>query len=500
MSLTEPQRHLTALKRTDISRPVNCALRDGLLTQEASFFDYGCGHGDDVRRLRKRGFDCTAWDPVHLSSGERRESDVVNLGYVVNVIESPRERSETLLKAWDYAKKVMVVSARLDNELRTGAQDPYEDGVLTGRGTFQKFFDQQELREWIDDTLDENSIAAAPGVFYVFRSKTDRESFLASRFRVRQAAPRIRRSDEIFEANREILEPLAQFLSDRGRLPDPSELEVAPLIAARIGSLRRAFGVIERVTGVEDWHRVREERAQELLIYLGLVRFSGRPKASDLPLDLKLDVKAFFGTYKRACQQADALLFSAGDPSAIGAACKQSPVGKATPPALYIHVSALGRLPPVLRVYEGCARAYVGTVEGANVIKLHREEPKISYLSYPQFEAAPHPALAHSLAVHLQTFRLRETDYSGRDNPPILHRKEEFIPEDHPLREKFARLTRQEERHGLFEAPTRIGLRKQWEELLAAKGVRLRGHRLLLGLPLGESEPAQQGQIEAIFR
>ena len=473
------QRHRTALRRPDLSRPVSAAIRDGLLRHGKTFFDYGCGLGDDIRRLQRQGYRCAGWDPVHRPEGPKRSSDVVNLGYVLNVIESPHERVAALRKAWSYAKELIVVSARLANEARPDAHDRFADGVMTSRGTFQKFYEQHELREWIDETLGERSVAAAPGIFYAFRSARERESFVASRFRARQDAPRVRRSDEIYEANRPILEPLRQFLSERGRLPDPAELDVAPEIEHRVGSLRRALGVIERVTGLEEWRHVREGRAQELLIYLALVRFHGRPKASGLPLDLRLDVKAFFGAYKRACEQADALHFSAGDPKAIDDACRQASVGKLTPPALYVHASALAQLQPVLRVYEGCARAYVGAVEDANVIKLHREEPKISYLAYPEFESDPHPALSYSLAVHLQTFRLRETDYGARANPPVLHRKEEFIPQDHPLREKFTRLTRQEERQGLFEEPWRIGLRSAWEETLAARGLRLRGHRLL---------------------
>jgi len=35
-------------------------------------------------------------------------------------------------------------------------------------------------------------------------------------------------------------------------------------------------------------------------------------------------------------------------------------------------------LPASLRVFEGCARAYIGRVEGANLIKLNRLEPRIS--------------------------------------------------------------------------------------------------------------------------
>ena len=219
------------------------------------------------------------------------------------------------------------------------------------------------------------------------------------------------------------------------------------------GKLWQAFGVIQWVTGVEDWLRVREEKSQELLCYLALVRFNRRPKASELPPDLRLDVKAFFGSYRRACGEADALLFSAGDLGAIDRACKESSVGKCTTPAHYVHETALARLAPVLRVYEECARAYVGRVEGANVIKLHRGEPKVSYLSYPTVDSDPHPPIAFSMAVHLQTFRLREPDYATRENPPILHRKEEFVLGEHPQREKFARLTRREERLGLFEEP-----------------------------------------------
>jgi DNA phosphorothioation-associated putative methyltransferase len=119
-------------------------------------------------------------------------------------------------------------------------------------------------------------------------------------------------------------------------------------------------------------------------------------------------------------------------------------------------------------------------VEGANLVKLNRLEPKISYLSYPAFEDDPHPALAHSLSVNLQTFRVRTRDYSDYRNPPILHRKETFFPAEHPLRAKFARLTAAEEAKGLLKEGNRIRTRNQWLEVLAEKGITLRGHRLVL--------------------
>ena len=44
-------RHRTALARSAISAPVQLLLRHRLLTRECSFFDYGCGRGDDLAAL-----------------------------------------------------------------------------------------------------------------------------------------------------------------------------------------------------------------------------------------------------------------------------------------------------------------------------------------------------------------------------------------------------------------------------------------------------------------
>jgi hypothetical protein len=41
---------------------------------------------------------------------------------------------------------------------------------------------------------------------------------------------------------------------------------------------------------------------------------------------------------------------------------------------------ALEALDPLLRADEGCARAYLGEIGGANLIKLHRQSGKVSYL------------------------------------------------------------------------------------------------------------------------
>ncbi|MGI9064879.1 MAG: DNA phosphorothioation-associated putative methyltransferase [Pyrinomonadaceae bacterium] len=474
------QRHKTAIKRPDISRPVRLALDQGILNLQATFFDYGCGHGDDISRLRERGIVSSGWDPIHRPHDVRQQADVVNLGYVVNVIEDRNERVSVLKDAWSLARKLLIVSARLSIEGKNNVwSSTYADGCFTNRGTFQKFYEQHELRDWINDVLGVQSVAVAPGIFYVFQDNELLQSFGASRCRRTTPIPRQKYSHRIFEENRELFDPLIEFITSRGRLPHECESEIAAGIREKVGSLQRAFAIIRQVTGADRWNQIREERSQDLLVYLALTRFRGRPRFSHLPFDLQLDVRAFFSTYREASKLADNLLFSAGKPEFIAEACNQSPVGKKTPEALYLHTTALPFLAPVLRIYEGCARAYIGAVDGANIIKLNRNKPQVSYLHYPNFEKDPHPALAGSLVVPLRSFHVTYQDYSDSQNPFILHRKETFVALDHPLRDRFARLTSQEERVGLYETPRLIGTLDGWKTVLGQKGVHIVGHRIL---------------------
>lgn len=454
-------------------------MRDQLLQSCESAFDYGCGHGEDIRRLSEMGFDCDGWDPVFRPDTEKKPADVVNLGYVLNVIEDAHERAATLRAAWDLSRKLIVISARVNVDGRGYSKVTFGDGIVTGIGTFQKFFTQAELREYIETELGTEALPAAPGVFYVFRDEELRQRFIASRYRRRQSAPRKRISEIRFEDNKDVLEPLIAIITDLGRLPHADEFELAPEVIERFGSLKRAFALIRRVTGVEEWDKIRQCRTEDLTVYLALARFGRRPPISKLPLALQRDIREFFRTYKRACQTADELLFRAGDPEAIDDACKQSSIGKLLPNALYVHRTALETLEPLLRVYEGCAQAYLGEIEDTNIIKLHRFSGKVSYLAYPDFDTNPHPALVRSVKLSLRSLELACYDYSESENPPILHRKETFLSSDHPLREKFARLTRQEEKHGLLDDTPTIGTRDGWRARLEDMGFRLRGHRLV---------------------
>lgn len=479
-------RDRTALTRHELSRPIRLALVDGLISENASIFDFGCGRGDDLRLLTDAGYVCAGWDPNHRPDGVPTPSDIVNIGYVINVIEAPVERAGTLAAAWALAKSLLIVAARMSGEERDlVSRAPLADGVLTSRNTFQKFYEQQELKHWVETTLGAEAVAAGPGIFYVFRDDDQREAFRASRSRRRIAAPSFTLTEKRCRDHPELVEALIAFFTERGRLPLGHELSASADIERVFGSIKRAFGAVQRTNADIDWGPIIEARREDLILYLALSRFERGARWSSLPPALQEDVRALYGTYAAAQRAAEALLFEIGKPGAVDSAALASPVGKRTPTALYVHRSALDRLPLLLRAFEGCGRGYLGAVDGANLVKLYRREPKISYLSYPDFESAPHPELAFSLNVDLREFRLKRRRFEGQPNPPILHRKECFVADDHPRRATFERLTKAEEAAGLLDETDRIGLKRGWEALLAARGVTLRGYRLIKNAQVG---------------
>ena len=482
MNSQSENRHRTALVRGALSRPAQLAADLGLVTTGSTFFDYGCGRGDDVAGLARAGVMANGWDPHFRPDAKRTSAEIVNLGYVINVIPDPSERRDVVLDAWELTERVLVVSARLNSELRTISRgQPYGDGFITGHGTFQKFYSQGELRAWLDTILESETVAIAPGIFVAFKAEADANEFLMRTRRRRRHAIRVSRSDRIYDEHRESIDALMEFFSERGRLPAQTEqLDLQGQLKEAAGSLRRAWRIAVAVTPETNWDKISTERRLDLLVDLALLKLNRRPTFTALPESTRYDVRGLIGSYKQATAEADRLLFSAGDFQVVARAADESPIGKRLPTALYVHESALHDLPHVLRVYEGCARWLVGEVDGANIIKLATDKPKVSYLEYPDFDQDPHPVLRRTTFVRIGALDIDERDYSTSDNPPILHRKESFVRVDHPLRKRFARLTEQEERFGLLGGDSRtIGNLRGWQERLVYCGVTLRGHRVV---------------------
>ncbi|NJK38827.1 MAG: DNA phosphorothioation-associated putative methyltransferase [Oscillatoriales cyanobacterium RM2_1_1] len=475
------ERHRAAIARVNVSKPVRLAMEAGLFNDGTTFFDYGCGHGVDIEFIDQQGYLSSGYDPYFRPEVDCIPADVVNLGYVINVIENTAERREALLKAWELTQNVLIVAAQVMVEGQMFGSIAYGDGVITRRNTFQKYYEQEELKAYIDQVLGVDAVAVALGIYFVFRDEARAESFRASRFRSRATAPRIRAGVKRFEEYKELLQPLMDFFTERGRLPTVAEIESGNFagVQKRFGSLKRAFRIVLQATDVEEWDAITEKRRQDLLVYLALSQFGRRPKFKDLAIATQNDIKALFGSYQQACTAADLMLMSLGNLDIVAERCRESELGQQHGNSLWVHVSVLERLDPLLRLYEGCASRTIGRPEEATVVKFHLKSPRISYLFYPTFDAEPHPKLRTSMQVDLQTVRVHYQDYDPEENPPLLHQKEQVVAADYPGYEKFAKLSQQERKWGLLEDLERIQDLRGWQGCLAEHCAELRGHRVV---------------------
>ena len=115
-SSTEPSstetlaRHRTALQRYALSTPMQALHRHGYLDGTRIVFDYGCGKGDDVRILHVDGVEARGWDPHFAPDTPKTAADIVNLGFVINVIEDLAERTQALRDAYHLARQLLSVS------------------------------------------------------------------------------------------------------------------------------------------------------------------------------------------------------------------------------------------------------------------------------------------------------------------------------------------------------------------------------------------------------
>jgi DNA phosphorothioation-associated putative methyltransferase len=475
-------RHKAAIHRPDLSKPVRLALEAGLFTENSTFFDYGCGHGEDIKRIIDRGFNSSGWDPYYRPQCDCTSAEIVNLGYIINVIESQRERREALIKAWELTQKVLIVSAQvLIGDVGKG-QIAYSDGVVSSRNTFQKYYEQEELKLYIDQVLGVDSVPVALGIYFVFRDEMQAQSFRASRFRSRATTPRIRLVSKRFEDYRELLNPLMDFFTERGRLPIGEELPNFEPLLTEFGTVRRAFNLIVSATNQDEWDAIADKRRQDILVFLALSNFDNpykRLKLSQLSTQYQTDIKSLFGSYQGASTTADLMLFNLGREGFIATCCRNSKIGRLDHQALYVHISALEHLDTMLRLYEGCASRTIGRMDGATLIKFHLHKPKISYLFYPDFDRDPHPKMQASMQIDLRDLQVRYRDYHNSDNSPVLHCKDAYILPEYPQYEKFAKLTKQEKSWGLLENMRDISLWQGWQQKLKEYCAELQGHRLV---------------------
>lgn len=462
------------MQRYSLSRPLALAVAHRLVDASRTVFDYGCGRGADVRLLNRLGIHAGGWDPHFRPDEPLLMADCVNLGYVLNVIENPVERLETLRSAFALATRVLIVSVRVDQSL--GDATEFADGVVTKIGSFQKLYSQAEFREYLREALDHLPHMASLGIAYVFKDPELEAQYLAqlSLLRPISSHEAIRKE---FAKDRTAQRYLS-LTKALGRPPLAAEFKGMPKLLDRYGSLQRIERIGQSLIDGDLLVTAREEKRSNFLTYIAMLLLQGLkpPPIRSLPEDVQADIKMLWSNYKASIEAGMSFLFELGKPGAIAEQCKISPVGKRLPDSLYVHTSSEPLLPSLVRLMILAARQIVGELE-YDLIKISLDGKKLSFLRYPAFEDEAHPELAYSVRVYLPTASYGIKDFRSSENPPILHRKETFVDALHPRYAEYAALTAEEEKLGLLSRND-IGTRKGWSAALQEKGLRCMGHSL----------------------
>ena len=432
------ERHRTAIDRNQLSQPMQCLARHDYLSGEFSIFDYGCGKGDDLRELEAHGLDAKGWDPNFLPEADKEPSDIVNLGFVLNVIEDRDERDETLRMAWELTEKVLVVSVMVAGESVISQFRPYKDGVVTKTNTFQKYYAQSEIRLYIETILEQNAIAVTSGIFFVFRDPLDEQEFLLKRHKVvrswdyKTRKSTAKKSAKISEAkfleHQELFTSFWKASLDLGRIPSNDEFELSEEIKELAGSHASAHQALKNFFNKDEFELAAQKRKDDLLVYFTMGLFEKRKPYSRLPLGLQRDIKAFFQSHSLALDHARELLFSVGDPELIGRECNEyfSRTGSGLleeDHSLTVHESKITQMSPVLRTYVGCATTLYGDLEDVDLVKIHMTSGKVTFLEYDDWETEQ-PKLVYRIKV-----RMRDQDFDVYDHS----RSEQRILDKSPL-------------------------------------------------------------------
>lgn len=114
----ETPRWRTALSRRSLSMPMRLALEHGIIKPELKLLDFGSGKNycNDIQHLKELRIVAIGFDPYwnrqpnfNYELGKLQPTDIVSCIYVINVIESEKERVEVLQYCWQLTTRSLIV-------------------------------------------------------------------------------------------------------------------------------------------------------------------------------------------------------------------------------------------------------------------------------------------------------------------------------------------------------------------------------------------------------
>lgn len=161
----ETPRWQAALSRRSLSMPMRLALEHGIIKPELKLLDFGSGKNycNDIQHLKQHQIEAIGFDPYwnrqpnfNYELGLLQPTNIISCIYVINLIETEKERAEVLKYCWQLTVRSLVViemgGRSFFPPLSAVRTDKKQSG-LTSIGTYQKYYTQLEFRDFIAQTL-----------------------------------------------------------------------------------------------------------------------------------------------------------------------------------------------------------------------------------------------------------------------------------------------------------------------------------------------------------
>lgn len=442
-------RHRTAMVRHSMSQPMSLLVRHGVIRDGITVFDYGCGQGDDLRALKAAGITCSGWDPHFASEFPKQTADIVNLGFVINVIEDIDERESAVKDAWALAGKALVVSAMISGQVPTEGLRPYRDGYLTSRSTFQKYYQHAELRSLVANLTGVDPVALAPGIFLAFRNPEDEQDFVFERrsgrrlstqaYRVSRGVGPRTATVPVRERIPLAIEAIGTIALYRGRLPYHDELPTEALdelSGARVSFQRAVEAFRADVLDEAEFKATATSRKEDYLVHHAL-GFLNRTQSKSRPSAAMVrDVKSFFGSYKELDTEALTYLHSLADVGQSMAAMTkavENGVGILDEDDRFVvDSSQITQMPGLLRCMLGCAEHLAGSLDGHYLVRLDPAKRRVDSFAY-RGKQKPFPEVYERLSVDL-----RRQSVNVRPENRIILRKADLFGMSDKAKQRMA--------------------------------------------------------------
>jgi diadenosine tetraphosphate (Ap4A) HIT family hydrolase len=112
---SNPNSHLTAKERDNLSFPAKILLNQNLLAGDV--LDFGCGYGNDVKLLKAKGINIEGYDKYHFPEYPTKKFDTIICFYVLNVL-LPEEQATVLMELSQLVKPTGKVYIAVRRDLQ----------------------------------------------------------------------------------------------------------------------------------------------------------------------------------------------------------------------------------------------------------------------------------------------------------------------------------------------------------------------------------------------